>query len=201
MSTAEPTQPFTVRMFLAEGSQGPDIAAVIAESLRERDIARSALEGVRRLSDSALEAVHSEIDKVAVGFLDLELGELLVSGWRKYTELVKAADRTLAAPDSKEVVTLATHQVSSVHHPSIELLVDEVKVYTFVFELTVEFNLVGVVAVVQRGELVALRSGECTVTVTFTLEGAPVLRPRTARVDLPLVVTPNPAIPLLRRTA
>ncbi|MGH4017305.1 MAG: hypothetical protein ACRDSL_25945 [Pseudonocardiaceae bacterium] len=198
MSSAGLTQPLTARMFLAGDSSGPDTAELIAKSLRERGIAGSAIGGVRRLSTSALEAVHDEIDTVADGFLDLELGDVLVSGWRKYTELVNAAERTLAVPGSKEVVVLASHRVSSIHHPSIELLVDEVKVYTLVFELTVEFNLTGVVAVVQQGELTALRGGECELTVTLALEKKPLLPPRKAHVDLALVVALSPAIPLLR---
>ena len=79
----------------------------------------------------------------------------------------------------------------------VDLLVDEVKVYTLVFELTVEFDITGVVAVVQRGKLVSLRGGPCELTVTLTLEGKPVLPPRKAQVDLPLIVPLNPAISLL----
>lgn len=199
MSVAGFTQSLTVRMFLSGDPQSPDTGELIAKSLHERGIAGSAIDGVRRLSTSAMRAVHNEIDAVADGFLDLKLGDILVAGWRKYTELVDAAKRTLAVPDSKEVVVLAAHRVNSIHYPSIDLLVDEVKVCTLVFELTVEFNLTGVAAVVQHGELVALRGGQCELTVMFALEGKPLLPPRTANVDLALVLVLSPPIPLLRR--
>lgn len=200
MSLTGLIQPLTARMFLSADSQGPDTAELIAKSLRERGITESAIEGVRRLSTSAMHAVHYEIGAVADGFLDLELGNIVVSGWRKYTEVVDAAKRTLAVPSSKEIVVLAAHRVSWSHHPSIDLLVDEVKVSTLVFELTVEFNLTGVVAVVQQGKLVALRGGQCELTVTLAWEGTPLLLPRTANIDLALVVALNPTIPLLRET-
>lgn len=200
MNTTGIVPPMTVRMFLSPDSPGPDLTELIAKSIRESGVAGSAIKGVRRFSTSAMQAVHDEINTVADGFLDLRLGNILVSGWRKYTALVEAAKRTRAAPGSKELVVLATHQVTSTHHPSIDLLVDERKVHTLVFELTVEFVITGVVAVVQRGNLVALRGGPCELTVTLTLEGKPVVPPRKAHVDLPLIVQLTPAIPLLNHT-
>lgn len=68
-----------------------------------------------------------------------------------------------------------------------------------VFELKVEFDLNGVVAVVRRGDLVALRCGECVVTATLTLQGTSLKRSRKSRIDLPLAVRLNPAIPLTRQ--
>jgi hypothetical protein len=113
--------------------------------------------------------------------------------------LTKAAKRTLASPDSEEIVVLATHRVVSTHQPSVDLIIDGIKVHTLVFELTVEFDLNGVVAVVRRGDLVALRCGECVVTATLTLKETSLKRSRKGRIDLPLVVRLNPAISLTRQ--
>jgi hypothetical protein len=146
-----------------------------------------------------LQAVNHEIAAVADGLLNLDFGDVLMSGWRKYTNLTEAAERTLASPGSEEVVALATHRVSSTHHPSVELLVDGIKVHTFVFELTVVFDLTGVAAVLRRGSLVALRGGECVVTATLTLEGTPLELSRKSRIDLALVVALHRPIPLVRR--
>ncbi|MGH3899004.1 MAG: hypothetical protein ACRDTA_12300 [Pseudonocardiaceae bacterium] len=198
MSAPELTRPLTARIFLLGESQGEDTPERVARSLNERGITGSAVEGVRRLSASARKAVEDEIATVAEGLLDFDLGSVLVSGWRKYTELTCAAERTLAVPGSEEVVILAAHKVSSTHHPSIELLVDGVKVENFVFDLTVEFDLTGVVAVVQRGELVALRGGECTITVTLTFEKIPLVPPQKRKIDLAIVVPLHPPISLVR---
>ncbi|MGH3815909.1 MAG: hypothetical protein ACRDUV_26260 [Pseudonocardiaceae bacterium] len=199
MSSADVTGPLSVRVFLLGGDTGADTAEVLARSLKESGVARSAIKGLRSLSVSALQAVHHEVATVADGLLNLDLGEVLLSGWRKYTDLTKAAERTLASPGSEEIVVLATHRVVSKHHPSVDLIVDGAKVHTFVFELKVEFDLNGVVAVVRRGDLVALRCGECVVTVTLTLEGTPFKRSRKDRVDLALVVRLHPPIPLARQ--
>lgn len=195
MSSPEFTPPLTARMFLFGESQDEDTVQMIARSLNERGITGSAIDSVRHLSTSAWQAVEGEIAAVADGFLDCNLGDVLASGWRKYTMLTRAAERTLAVPGSEERVILAAHKVNSTHHPSVDLLVDNVKVYTFVFELTVEFDLTGVVAVVRRGELVELRGGECVITATFTFEGVPLVQ-RKKSVDLAIVVPLRPAITL-----
>lgn len=200
MSSVDVTGPLSVRFFLLGEAAGADTAEVLARSLRECGVSQSAIQGLRSLSVSALQAVHREVATVADGLFELDLGDILLSGWRKYTDLTKAAERTLASPGSEEVVVLATHRVVSTHHPSVDLIVDGAKVHTFVFELKVTFDLNGVVAVVRRGDLVALRCGECMVTATLTLEGTSLELSRKARIDLALVVQLHPPIPLARQS-
>jgi hypothetical protein len=193
------TGPLSVRVFLLGADEGADTAEVLARSLRECDVNQSAIQGLSGLSTSALQAVNREVATVTNGLLGLDLGDVLLSGWRKYTDLTKAAERTLMSPGSEEVVVLATHRVISTHHPSIDLLIDGAKVRTFVFELKVEFDLNGVVAVVRQGDLFALRCGECVVTATLTLEKTSLKLSRKGRIDLALIVQLHPPIPLARR--
>ncbi len=199
MSSTDVTAPVSARAFLLGDDTGADTAEVLARSLRESGVAGSAIQGLRGLSTSALQAVHREVATVTNGLLNLDLGNLLVSGWRKYSNLTKAAKNTLASPDSEEIVELATHRVVSTHHPSVDLIVNGAKVHTLVFELKVEFDLKGVVAVVRRGDLAALRCGECVVTATLTLKGTSLQRSRKDRIDLALVIRLDPAIPLARQ--
>ncbi|MGH3974629.1 MAG: hypothetical protein ACRDS9_15065, partial [Pseudonocardiaceae bacterium] len=130
MSSADITGSLSARVFLLGHDAGADTAEVLARSLRECGVAGSAIQGLRGLSASALQAVHREVATVTDGLLNLDLGDVLLSGWRKYTDLTKAAERTLASPGSEEVVVLATHRVVSTHHPSVDLIVDGAKVYT-----------------------------------------------------------------------
>ncbi|MBV8540103.1 MAG: hypothetical protein JO063_09260 [Pseudonocardiales bacterium] len=197
MSPADLTEPLSARVFLLGDTT--DTVEILARSLSEQGLSPFTIQGLRNLSGSALQAVNHEIATVADGLLDLDLGDVLMSGWCKYTELAQAADRTFASPGSEEVVVLATHRVSSTHHPSVELLVDDVTVHTFVFELKVVFDLTRVAAVIRGGDLVALRGGECVITATLTLEGTPLELSRKGRVDLTLVVALRRPIPLVRR--
>jgi hypothetical protein len=188
--------PLTALEFLLDQADGDDTTDVLARELSKHDVARSALSGMRRLSGSALRAVDGEIAAVAAGLLDLGLGDAVARAWRKYTALTRAAEHTLAAPESEEIVVLATHRVTWAYRPHIDLLVDGKKITTFEFEMTVVNDLDGVVAVVRQGKLAALRGGACTITATLALEGA-VLARRQGRTDAALLIPLDPPIPLL----
>jgi hypothetical protein len=197
VSKADLIVPLSTRTFLL--GDATDTVEVLVRLLSEHDMVQSAVQGLRRLSGSALETVNREIATVADGLFNLDLGDVLLAGWSKYSELTKAAERTLASPGSKEVVVLATHRVVSTHHPSVDLLVDGVKAHTFVFELKVVFDLNGVTAVLCQGDLVALQCGKCVVTATLTLEGTPLELSRKGHIDLALVVPLHRHIPLARQ--
>jgi hypothetical protein len=196
MNSPNQTPPLTALVFLSGDAEGDDTAEFLARELGQHDVARSALSGLRRISGPALHAVDCEIATVAAGLLDLGLGGAVVRAWRKYTAMTEAAERTLAVSGSEEVVVLATHRVTWTYQPHIDLLVDGKKITTFDFEMTVVYDLDGVVAVVRRGELVALRGGDCAITATLTLEGA-TLAQRQGRMDAALVVSLDRPIALL----
>jgi hypothetical protein len=119
--------------------------------------------------------------------LALDLGDLVAAGWRKQGELAAAAERTAANPGTSELVELATHRVSSVHRPYVELLVNDVRVTTVNFELDLEFEIKALVATVRNGHLVSLHSGDCDLSATLSAEAVR-LASRRRHFDLPLVV-------------
>jgi hypothetical protein len=200
MISANVAQPVTARMFLFGGEPIADAAGGFARSIGHHGVARSALGGLRRLSGSALQAVDCEVASVVAGLLDVGLGDALVSAWRKHTALTEAAERTLTLRDSEEVVVLATHRVGWTYRPHVDLVLDGRKLKTFHFDLTATFELHGVVAVVRRGDLVALRAGDCLITATLELEGQALAR-KQERMDVAFVVPLDPPVPLLGETA
>jgi len=180
--------PPSVRGFLFGDAAGEAVQQ-LAGSLADTHAGRTAINSTRHLSRSAARAVDEEVGAVAADLLDIDLGDALVLSWRRYSALVEAARRTLAPPGSKEIVELATHRVTSEFRPSIDLMLDGIRVNTFEFHLALAFDLTGVSAVVQGGELVGVRGGDCLVTATLTLEGARlagVSRPVDVAVVLPL---------------
>lgn len=191
--------PVTARVFLLGDATESDTVDALGRSLEHRGVARSLLTGLRTLSGSAYHAVDREIAAAASGLLDLDLGDLLVAGWRKYSALIAAAERTVAYPGSEEVVVLATHRVTSTHRPYVDVLIDGAKIATLDFELTITFDLNAALAVVRDGALVALCPAECEVTATLALEHAELLQ-RQACLDLVPLVPVRPAIPLLANT-
>jgi hypothetical protein len=195
MSSPTVTEPLTARTFLF-GDTGDNTADLLARSLNEQGMPKSPIQGLGSLSASAWQAVRQEIDTVVDELINLDFGDMVISGWCKYTDLTKAAHRTLASPGSEEIVALATHRIASTHHPTVDLVVDEAKVHTFEFELSVVFDITGAAAVVRRGNLVALRGGKCALTATLKLEKTPFEITRKANIDLRLVVPLRRPIPL-----
>lgn len=202
-TTAPLTPPLTAAVFLFPDEE-PGSGTGLSAALGMTGAARTVLARVGRLPAAALTAVDQELGTVTSGLMDIDLGDAVVLGWRKYSALVEAARRTLASPGSEEVVVLATHRISSTYRPSVDVTVDNLKVNTFEFLLSVQLDIRGLSAVVRGGDLVALYGGDCLVTATLTLEGAQ-LAHRERTVDLRLMVPlrrpvalvdkPPPAIP------
>jgi hypothetical protein len=170
-TTTSLTQPLTARRFLFPGEE-PGAGTGLSAALGMTGAARSALVRVRRIPGAAVKAVEGELGTVTSGLLDIDLGGAVVVGWRKYSALIEAARRTFASPGTEEVVVLAMHRVSSTYRPSVDVIVDNVKVNTFEFVLSVQIDIRGLSAVVRGADLVALYGGDCLVTATLTLEGA-----------------------------
>ncbi len=187
MTTNTTTQPVTALGFLFDDGSGVETAAALGRTLHEHAVVGSALRGIRHLASSVAATVDEEFGAVADTMLELDLGDVLVTGWRKHADLVESARRTLAAPGSEEVNALASHRVASTYRPHVDLYVDGLLVNSFEFQLEVVFDLTGLAAVVKAGALVSLRGGDCTLGATLRLEGA-TLAHRRQRLDLGLVV-------------
>jgi hypothetical protein len=185
MTTAAATHPFTVSAFLFGEDQDPEHA--LAQALHEHGVLGSTGSALALVSEAGREAAGDQVAVVANGLLDLDLGDLVVAGWRKQGQLAAAAERTAANPGTSEVVELATHRVSSAHHPSVELLVNDVQVATVTFDLTIEFVVKALVVTVRDGHVVSLHTGACDVAATLAAEGVQ-LASRRAHFELPLVV-------------
>ena len=185
MTTAADAQPFTVSAFLFGEDQ--DTEQALAQALHEQGVLGSTGTALELVSEAGRQAATNQVAVVAHGLLDLDLGDLVVAGWRKQGQLAAAAERTAANPGSSEVVELATHRISSAHHPFVELLVNDVHLATVTFDLQLEFVVKALVVTVRDGQVVSLHSGACDVAATLAAEGVR-LASRRAQFELPLVV-------------
>ena len=185
MTTTAAAQPFTVSAFLFGEDQ--DTEQALTRALHEQGVLGSMGTTLELVSEAGREAAADQVAVVAHGLLDLDLGDLVVAGWRKQGQLAAAAERTAANPGSSEVVELATHRVSSAHHPFVELLVNDVHVANVTFDLDVEFVVKALVVTVRDAHVVSLHSGACDLMATLAAEGIR-LASRRAHFELPLVV-------------
>lgn len=175
-----------------------DPADVLSRSFSEHGVVKTGAKGFRHLSGAAMNAVSRQLAEVALSSLNLlDLRDLLLNGWRKHKDLRAAAERTHALPGTEEMVTLAAHSVSSTHQPSVDLIVKEAKVHTCVFDVSVTFDVNGVMAVVRQGELVALRGGTCEITVRLAMGEIPLVPPQQRRIELAKFITLKRPVRLL----
>jgi hypothetical protein len=159
------THSLTASAFLFDDE---DTGRALARALDEHGVLGSLDTALGLVAQTTREAAGDQVAAVANGVLDL--GDLVIAGWRKQGQLAAAAERTAANPGTSELVELATHRVSSVHHPYVELLVNDVRVTTVNFELDLEFEVKALVATVRDGHLVSLHSGNCDLSATLTAE-------------------------------
>jgi diguanylate cyclase (GGDEF)-like protein len=141
-------------------------------------------------------AAKVEITARAVELLQFDLIGMLVTGWRKYEDLVAAALRTVASPGSTELVQVAQHRVTATVCPYVDILVGEADAATVHFELSVVFDVSLLATSISSGRIVALHSGNCDISATLLAEGTEVASGR-EHVDLPVVVSLGQGIPLL----
>ena len=199
MTTATAPTGLAVRTFLL-GNGTEDDCAVLRHALSDHDVLSQCGGELARLVPEARQAANDTLASVTAGLLDIDLGDVLIYGWRTHDRLVKAARQTIRVPGRQEVVQLGSHQVTWTKNPTIDLLVDGVRVHTFRFQLTIVFEVDVASAVVQEGKLTALKAGDGSVTGTLTLEmprGDIQLLEQKRRINLHLIVHLRSGIPLL----
>jgi hypothetical protein len=199
MTSATTQTGLTVRSFLLGGGSEDDTAK-IRQLLSEHDIVSSCGSSLTRLTQQGRVAAEEQLASVTAGLLELDLGDLLIYGWRTRERLVNAARQTRQIPGRREVVQLGTHRITSAHNPTIELLIDGVKVHTFRFQLTVIFDIEVAALIIRDGMLTALKAGDGAITCTLTLEmpGEDVeLVNQRRKINLHLIINIGHGIPLL----
>jgi hypothetical protein len=198
MTSAATQTGLTVRTFLL--GSGSDDAAKIQQLLSEHDVVSRCGGDLTRLTQQGREAAEEQLASVTAGLLDLDLGDLLIGGWRTRERLIEAARQTRQRPGRREVVQLGAHRLTSTYNPTIELLVDGVKVHTFRFQLTVIFDIEVAALIVRDGLLTALKAGDGAVTCTLTLampSGDVELVNQQRKIHLHLIINIGHGIPLL----
>jgi hypothetical protein len=171
--TSTTSAPLTVRSLLfEEAATGADL---LAQAIEEEAVAAA----LPQLSRAGRAAAGAELTDMAKGLLELDLGSLALAGWREHHDLLAAATRTAEHPGSTELVELATHRITSTHRPTVDVLVDGVRVAVVRLQLEVVLLVRALVATVRRGHLIGLRSGSVDVRLSLSVAGRPVAAHRT----------------------
>jgi len=117
--------------------------------------------------------------------LRLDLGAIVVGGWKKVSELQRYADPAKYPPDETVFVTLGQHTVTSSHKPSLDIVVDGAKVDTVPFELKLTLTLDTATLTIRAGEVLAAAPGSCQAAGELKCEGYSLVKRESKTVKLP----------------
>ncbi|WP_138998316.1 hypothetical protein [Rhodococcus zopfii] len=159
--------PITARTVLLPGVPPDRSAAAVADVLGRLGAVRAAVRALNAITPDMLAAVDAEVATAIADLFEVRLEDLFAQGWQCYRRLRDAATASLGG--GKQAVPLDSTRITSTQHPFVELSLDGAPVGRIDIDLTAEYDLHGVVAVVESGALTALRFGECDVTVTFAV--------------------------------
>ncbi|MDQ3905933.1 MAG: hypothetical protein M3300_10950 [Actinomycetota bacterium] len=152
---------------------------------------------------TASHAAHQVLDgKLLDGFIELlqrlDLMSLVFDGWRSYTKLIDTARESRSTPRKSHKVVMSNHQITSTHHPTIEVIINETQRYTARLTVTINFDLRLICAIVQDAALVAIESGSCLTSVTLGFEDFPALMKRERELAAAAMIRLHSPIRLLR---
>jgi hypothetical protein len=156
--------PLTVAALLGEADP-----QWMERALGAAHVGRRALAGLGQLAAATYPALEQRVAEVVSAALQIDLGGLVLAAWSRYRELVDAAERTRDAPGAPEDVVLAEHEIIWTQQPAVEVIVDGTPRMTLQFDLSVSLTMRGVVAVVDGGVLVGLRTGDVLIGAQLSL--------------------------------
>jgi hypothetical protein len=125
--------------------------------------------------------------------MDIEMGKILVGGWRKYREIKKYRDKE-NPPSGYHEVTLPGHTLKSEHAPTIQLLVNEKERARLKFDITLKLELDGANLFIRDGQIMKATPGTCTGSGTIKYKVIKLLDRKTDKVKLPGLITFEPGI-------
>lgn len=185
----------TVRELFFSGVPGGPRDA-LAESLRESGTLAPLVPGVPGLTA----VVNREVAAATDGLLSLNLADVAAAGWKRFDALRQAAHRTREAPETEEIVTVASHKIECNQRPTVELFIDGKSIASIQIELQIAMSIAGGLAVVRQARLMEFRSASCTVSGSLAVQQA-VIKKRQHQFDLPGAIRLRNGVPLLASDA
>ena len=173
-----------------------DAAKTLADEILSPGADQNLGRALAHLPEMTRKVAGQQAATTMAALLKVDLVDVLVRGWREHRDIVSAARRTLAAPGSTELVSMATHEVTLDQRPSISVLVDGQQVATLQLGLSIVFDVDALLLGISGGRLVAVHTGNCDITATLAIQGTDVLI-RNAHLQLPGVIPLRRGIRLL----
>lgn len=132
---------------------------------------KTAVDALERLPGPLANTAISRVSTLVAALLEMDLVDIFIAGWKKHAALVGAVRTSLETPGSEVPVSLATHQITSRHEPSVQLEVDGLDVGSVDLRIDLIVIIHGLVGVVSVGVLSSLRIGRVELKGTLSCEG------------------------------
>lgn len=127
--------------------------------------------------------------------MDIEIGDILVWGWRKQREILQYRNKE-NPPGGSHKVPLIEHTLVSKHFPTIQPVINEVPIAKLKFDITLKLKMKGVMLVIQDGKIVEVMTGTCTGNGSIAYAGFTILEKKTAPYSLPGSIPFKQGIPI-----
>ena len=144
-------------------------------------------------------ALNTTLARLTQDFLNMDVGALLVTGWRHYRALIDAGERTRGTTE-RVVVELSGRDFTLVQHPSIDVFAGDKLLGTVTLTVTVTVRVAALAGVVRGGALVELTTGTCTDTAALAVSGRELVR-HSEVYDPQLIVALGAGVPLVGASA
>jgi len=121
----------------------------------------------------------------AGGLLDIRLLDVMSRAWKKGRELEAYRDTERYLPDKTFSVPLAEHKITSTHTPHVDIRINDKKVGSIHFAVTIEIAIKAITLEIQNARIKKIHTGDCKATGRFLCEGFLLAERESKPLDLP----------------
>lgn len=133
-------------------------------------------------------AVNDALLGKVAAMLDDPIFKVLADAWSKCADILKYRDRTKYPPGETFLVSLAQHSISSVHKPSIDIVINEIRFGTLEFLVTLAIDVEAFQLEIEDATIKRMRTGKLQAAGQVALDGVPIYQKKLEPVRLPLTV-------------
>ena len=133
-------------------------------------------------------AVNEALLGKVAQMLDEPMFKVLADAWSKCAEILKYRDKKKYPPGETYLVALAQHSISSVHRPSIDVVVNGMRFGTLEFLVTLAIDVESFQLEIEDATIKKMRAGKLQASGEVALEGVPLYQKKLAPVTLPLTI-------------
>jgi hypothetical protein len=188
----------TVKDLLLPGDEPPPQLTQASAAAAKRGGVYAA---IAHLTPIGLDILGARIGRLLGDLLGADVGGVIGSALAKHEKIAEARHITEQDPNAEVVVTLAQHTFESTYTPAVDLIVDDEKITSILFEVRLAAKIDTGLVVVKGGRIAAVRTGRATLSATLSCEGVKVAE-RTEDIDFAGVLNlPSADTPATRGVA